>query len=112
MHESSLIACDFSVSVDCATFRFWLRSGGLVVGAVAVVRRAVVVGSGGFAQTQVARSSERPPTCEFLGARESGDGQEPHFVYLWEVGHFFGSEAKLLFSVANGCESEGDFCCP
>jgi hypothetical protein len=67
MHESSLIACDFSVSVDCATFRFWLRSGGLLVGAVAVVRRAVVVGSGGFAQTQVARSSERPPTCEFWG---------------------------------------------
>jgi hypothetical protein len=36
MHESSLIACDFSVSVDCAIFRFWARSGGLVVGAGAL----------------------------------------------------------------------------
>jgi hypothetical protein len=38
-----------------------------VVGAVALARRAVVVGSGGFAQTEVARSSERPPPCEFWG---------------------------------------------
>jgi hypothetical protein len=30
MHESLLIACDFSVSVDFVIFRFWLRSGGLV----------------------------------------------------------------------------------